>query len=78
MGVRNVIRAIPTDPFERMAMQVKDILEELGNLKSIVRRDCLKLRGYELERRQLPTPGVYLVNKIDGDPNYGAATFIGP
>ena len=77
MGLRNVVRAIPTDPFSRMAMQVTDLIEEVQRLRSIVRRDCLKVRGYDLEYRTLPTPGVYLVNKRDGDPNFGTATFLG-
>lgn len=59
-------------------MQVKDLIDGLQELKSIVRRDCMKVRGYDLEYRALPTPGVYLVNKKDGDPNFGVATFIGP
>lgn len=79
MGLRNVVRTEgPLNPFDRMAGQVKDLLEKVGELTSIVRRDCLKIQGYELEYRTLPTPGVYLVNKRDGDANFGTATFIGP
>lgn len=78
MGVRGLIQTTPQDAFTRMAAQVNSIVRELKELKSIVRRDCLKARGYELEYRQLPTPGLYLVNKRDNDPNFGTATLIGP
>lgn len=80
MGVRNVLRTEALDPFSRIGRQIKDITEELFKLRSIVRRDCWKVRGYELEYRTAGTggPGVYMVNKIDGDPNEGTATFIGP
>jgi hypothetical protein len=60
-----------------LGRQFSDIKGELERLRSIVRRDCLKVRGYEVQYRTTPTPGVYLVNLRDGDPNYGTATFIG-
>lgn len=78
MGLRGVIKTVSNDPLERLASTVREIAQELGNLRSIVRRDCLKARGYELQRRELPTPGLYLVNVNDTDPNFGAATLLGP
>ena len=78
MGLRGVIQTVSNDPIQRLAATVGAIGQQVTELRSIVRRDCLKARGYELERRQLPTPGLYLVNKIDTDPNFGTATFLGP
>jgi len=60
-----------------MADQVRELTAAVGRLNSLVRRDCLKIQGYELEYRTLPTPGVYIVNKRDGDPNFGTATLLG-
>lgn len=78
MGVRNIIDATPLDPLARLASTVTKLAAKISRIDSIVQRDCLKARGYELEYRQLPTPGLYLVNKRDGDPNFGTATMIGP
>lgn len=77
MGVAGVHSTTSNDPVARLAQQVADLSAALTELRSIVRRDCLRARGYELEVRALPTPGLYLVNKTGG-PGDGTATFIGP
>lgn len=81
MGLRGVIQTVGADPLERLAGTVHGIAEQVKELRSIVRRDCLKARGYELERRPAGgwgPAGLYLVNKISTDPNFNAATFLGP
>lgn len=78
MGLRGVIKTVSNDPIQRLSNAISELSDDFVRLRSIVRRDCLKARGYELERRELPTPGIYLVNKISTDPNYGTATFLGP
>lgn len=78
MGLRGVVKTVTNDPIQRLAAAVTELADELGRVRSIVRRDCLKARGYELEYRTLPTPGLYLVNKRDTDPNFNTATFLGP
>lgn len=81
MGLRGVIQTVSNDPVERLAGSIKALAEEVSRLRSIVRRDCLKARGYELERRPAGgwgPAGLYLVNKIDTDPNFNTATFLGP
>lgn len=78
MGLRGVHRTGSNDPVERLASSVADLAAEVTRLRSIVRRDCLKARGYQLEYRLLPTPGLYLVNVKDTDPNFNTATFLGP
>lgn len=80
MGQRNIIRTPSTArPLDNVATFMREMRSELGKLKSIVSRDCIKLRGYELEYHATGTggPGVYLVNKRDGDPNFGTMTFLG-
>lgn len=77
MGLRGIIKPVSTNPLERLANNVKELGAELGRLRSVVRRDCLKAQGYEVEVRSTPVHGLYLVNKIDGDPNYGNATLLG-
>lgn len=81
MGLRGVIQTMSNDPIQRLAGTVAALGQELGRLRSEVRRDCLKARGYELERRPAGgwgPAGLYLVNKISTDPNFGTATFLGP
>lgn len=77
MGLRGVIQTVSNDPLERLAGTVREISTGLKELRSIVRRDCLKARGYEVQYRTVPTPGLYLVNVNDSDPNFGTATFLG-
>lgn len=78
MGLRGVVKTVTNDPIQRLAGTLAEVADDLHRLRSVVRRDCLKARGYELEYRTLPTPGLYLVNKRDTDPNFNTATFLGP
>lgn len=81
MGLRGVLSTVSNDPIQRLAGAVSSLAGEVTRLRSEVRRDCLKARGYELERRAAGgwgPAGLYLVNKISTDPNFGTATFLGP
>lgn len=80
MGLRGVTRTVPTNPFDRVAQQLNDVIRDVKKLRSQVRRECFKVKGYEMVYRSAGTggPGVYMVNQRDGDPNFGTETFIGP
>lgn len=80
MGLRGVVRDQSTNTFDRVARQVTDLITDHKKLRSLVRRECFKVKGYEMVYRSAGSggPGVYLVNQRDGDPNFGTETFVGP
>lgn len=74
--LRNV-HTTTADRFGRIVEQIRRIGERVQKHDDILRRETLRVKGYELEYRTTPTPGVYLVNKRDNDPNFGTATLLG-
>lgn len=67
-----------SNPLERIARQIKRIGQRIGEIDDILSREAFRAKGYSLEYRTNPTPGLYLVNKKDNDPNFGTATLLGP
>lgn len=66
-----------SSPFERIVRQIKKIGQRVSEIDDILSREAFRAKGYSLEYRTSPTPGLYLVNKKDNDPNFGTATLLG-
>lgn len=74
--LRNV-HTTTSDRLARIIRSIERIAERVSKHGDILDREALRAKGYAVEYRTTPTPGLYLVNKRDNDPNFGTATLLG-